>query len=243
MDLSNLSIVIPVYNEQERISASLDTILEYLANSDFHCEILIGDDGSDDNTVGVVNEYVEKHSNIHLFQYSHRGKGAVIKDTILMANDKYCFICDADLSMPITQLDRFLLDLDENDHILYGTRESVFSSRIGEPYFRYVLGRIFNFLTKLLLQINIKDTQCGFKCFHADAAIDLFTSQILDGMSFDVEVLYIARKRGYKIIEVPVDWYFHKETRVRMFEDSLRMLVDILVLRKNWKSGRYERKN
>ena len=209
MDLSNLSIVIPVYNEQERISASLDTILEYLANSDFHCEILIGDDGSDDNTVGVVNKYVEKHSNIHLFQYSHRGKGAVIKDTIMMANDEYCFICDADLSMPITQLDRFLLDLDENDHILYGTRESVFSSRIGEPYFRYVLGRIFNFLTKLLLQINIKDTQCGFKMFNMSVCRDIFEQQIMNGFIFDVELFFLAQKKQLNTKEIPIDWYYY----------------------------------
>ena len=156
MVLSNLSIIIPVYNEQERISLSLDTILEYSASSDFHCEILIGDDGSNDNTAKIVNEYVEKYSNVHLFQFPHRGKGAVIKDTIRMANDEYCFICDADLSMPIDQLDRFILTLGKNDHILYGSRENEISRRIGEPYLRYILGRVFNLIAKLILQIARK---------------------------------------------------------------------------------------
>ena len=240
MALSNLSIVISVYNEQERISASLDTILEYLTNSEFNCEILIGDDGSVDNTVGVVNEYVEKHSNIHLFQYSHRGKGAVIKDTILMANDKYCFICDADLSMPITQLDRFLLDLDENDHILYGTRESVFSSRIGEPYFRYVLGRVFNFLTKLLLQINIKDTQCGFKMFNMSVCRDIFEQQTMNGFIFDVELFFLAQKKQLNTKEIPIDWYYYGDSKVRPSIDSFKMFIDIIRIRLNSFFGRYK---
>ncbi|MDP6769343.1 MAG: glycosyltransferase family 2 protein, partial [Anaerolineales bacterium] len=137
---------------------------------------------------------------------------------------------------------RFLPPEISNYDIAMGSREIAGSIRFHEPAFTHVRGRIFSNLVKLMVLPGFEDTQCGFKCFHASAAIDLFTSQLLDGMSFDVEVLYIARKRGYKIVEVPVDWYFHRETRVRMVEDSIRMLVDVLVLRKNWKSGKYERK-
>ena len=240
MVLSNLSIVIPVYNEQARISASLDTILEYISNSDFYCEILIGDDGSRDNTVDVVNAYVEKYSNIHLFEYSHRGKGAVVKDTVMVANTEYCFICDADLSMPIEQLDRFILDLDKNDHILYGSRENVSSNRIGEPYFRYLLGRVFNFLAKLLLQINIKDTQCGFKMFNMEVCRDIFEKQTMNGFVFDAELFFLAKIKQLNTKEIPIDWYYYGNSKVRPTVDSAKMFIDIIRIRLNSLFGHYK---
>ena len=160
---------------------------------------------------------------------------------MLAANGEYRFMCDADLSMPISQISRFLPPGLSNYDIAMGSREVEGSMRFNEPSFTHIRGRIFSNLVKVMILPGFEDTQCGFKCFHAPVAIDLFTNQRLDGMSFDVEVLYIARKRGYKIVEVPVDWYFHSETRVRMFEDSFRMLTDILDLKKNWKTGKYDR--
>lgn len=240
MVLSNLSIIIPVYNEQERISVSLDTILEYSASSDFHCEILIGDDGSNDNTAKIVNQYVEKYSNIHLFQFPHRGKGAVIKDTIRMANDEYCFICDADLSMPIDQLDRFIVSLGKNDHILYGSRENKISRRIGEPYLRYILGRVFNLIAKLILQIRVKDTQCGFKMFNMSVCRDIFEKQTMNGFVFDVELFYLAKKYKLNIKEIPIDWYYCGDSKVRPTVDSVKMFIDIIRIRLNNFLGRYK---
>ena len=239
MVLSNLSIIIPVYNEQERISLSLDTILEYSASSDFHCEILIGD-GSNDNTAKIVNEYVEKYSNVHLFQFPHRGKGAVIKDTIRMANDEYCFICDADLSMPIDQLDRFILTLGKNDHILYGSRENEISRRIGEPYLRYILGRVFNLIAKLILQIRVKDTQCGFKMFNMSVCRDIFEKQTMNGFVFDVELFYLAKKYKLNIKEIPIDWYYYGNSKVRPTVDSVKMFIDIIRIRLNNLLGCYK---
>ena len=111
--------------------------------------------------------------------------------------------------------------------------------KIQRPFSRTLFSHLYSFLFRILFNIPIKDTQCGFKCFRAQAALDLFSTQRLDGMSFDVEVLYIARKRGYRIVEVPVDWYFHRETRVRMLRDSFGMFFDILALRRNWRDGKY----
>ena len=240
--MTYLSIIIPAHNEAKRLPATLDSINDYMSGQTYKFEIIIVENGSEDNTAEVVEAYSVDNDHINLIKVAERGKGIAVRTGMLAANGEYRFMCDADLSMPIEQIERFLPPEASNYDIAMGSREVSGSIRFHEPAFTHVRGRIFSNLVKLMVLPGFEDTQCGFKCFHADAAIDLFTSQILDGMSFDVEVLYIARKRGYKIIEVPVDWYFHKETRVRMFEDSLRMLVDILVLRKNWKSGRYERK-
>jgi hypothetical protein len=150
-------------------------------------------------------------------------------------------MCDADLSMPIEQVARFLPPQLTNFDVAIGSREVDGAVRFHEPAFTHVRGRVFSNLVKLFVLSDFEDTQCGFKCFRAQAALDLFSTQRLDGMSFDVEVLYIARKRGYRIAEVPVDWYFHRETRVRMLRDSFGMLADILAVRRNWRDGKYAR--
>ncbi|HCU79770.1 MAG: glycosyl transferase [Chloroflexi bacterium] len=235
-------MIIPAHNEAKRLPATLDSINDYMYGQPYNFEIIVVENGSEDNTAEVVEANSVDNDHINLIKVPERGKGIAVRTGMLAANGEYRFMCDADLSMPIEQIERFLPPATSNYDIAMGSREIAGSIRFHEPAFTHVRGRIFSNLVKLMVLPGFEDTQCGFKCFHASAAIDLFTSQLLDGMSFDVEVLYIARKRGYKIVEVPVDWYFHRETRVRMVEDSLRMLVDILVLRKNWKSGKYDRK-
>ena len=240
--MTYLSIIIPAHNEAKRLPTTLASINDYMSGQSYDFEIIVVENGSEDGTADVVEAHAVDHDHVHLIKVPERGKGIAVRTGMLAANGEYRFMCDADLSMPISQIVRFLPPESSNYDIAMGSREIEGSIRFHEPAFTHVRGRIFSNLVKLMVLPGFEDTQCGFKCFHAPAAIDLFTSQLLDGMSFDVEVLYIARKRGYKIVEVPVDWYFHRETRVRMVKDSLRMLADVLVLRKNWKSGMYERK-
>ena len=239
--MTYLSIIIPAHNEAKRLPATLASIDEYMCTQSYSFEIIVVENGSEDCTAAVVDNYASSNENIHLINVPERGKGIAVRTGMLAANGEYRFMCDADLSMPISQISRFLPPGLSNYDIAMGSREVEGSMRFNEPSFTHIRGRIFSNLVKVMILPGFEDTQCGFKCFHAPVAIDLFTNQRLDGMSFDVEVLYIARKRGYKIVEVPVDWYFHSETRVRMFEDSFRMLTDILDLKKNWKTGKYDR--
>src|SRR3990170_3880684 len=148
----------------------------------------------------------------------------------------------ADLPMPIEELAKFLPPQLEGYDVAIGSREAPGARRYNEPLFRHAQGRVFSLLVKLFAMPGFEDTQCGFKCFRAEIADDLFRVQVFDGMSFDVEVLYIARKRGYRIVEVPINWYYQSESRVRPLTDPLRMLLDILAIRRNWWRGRYERK-
>ena len=240
--MTYLSIVIPAHNEAKRLPPTLASINDYMCEQPYSFEIIVVENGSEDHTAEVVEQHASNNDQVHLISVPERGKGIAVRTGMLAANGEYRFMCDADLSMPISQIARFLPPELSNYDIAIGSREIEGSMRLNEPTFTHVRGRIFSNLVKLIVLPGFEDTQCGFKCFHARAAIDLFTNQQLDGMSFDVEVLYIARKRGYKIVEVPVDWYFHSETRVRMVKDSLRMLTDVLVLRRNWKSGKYDRK-
>ena len=158
---------------------------------------------------------------------------------ILAAQGQYRFICDADLSMPIEELPKFLPPLAADYEVAIGSREAPGARRFNEPAFRHLQGRVFSDLVKYFALPGFEDTQCGFKCFSARAAEDLFSVQQFDGMSFDVEVLFIARQRGYRIIEVPIDWYYRSESRVQPLADPLRMLLDILLIHQNWRAGRY----
>jgi dolichyl-phosphate beta-glucosyltransferase len=160
---------------------------------------------------------------------------------MLEANGQWRFICDADLSMPIQELPKFLPPRLDNYDVAIGSREGPGARRFNEPLYRHLIGRAFSTLVKIFAMPGFEDTQCGFKCFAGQAAQDLFAVQRFNGMSFDVEVLYIARKRGYKIVEVPIDWYFQAESKVRLLEDSARMLWDIVMIRRNWYGGKYQR--
>jgi dolichyl-phosphate beta-glucosyltransferase len=176
---------------------------------------------------------------VRLLREGGRGKGLAVRSGMLEALGDYRFICDADLSMPIDELAKFLPPALEGADVAIGSREAPGSRRFNEPTYRHLQGRIFSNLVKVFALPGFEDTQCGFKCFSARVAADLFGVQIFNGMSFDVEVLYIARRRGYRIVEVPIDWYYRAESRVNPLIDPLRMLRDILTIRRNWRRGLY----
>ena len=189
-----------------------------------------------------MRDFAATHPTVTLIQEAQRGKGLAVRRGMLAAGGEYRFMCDADLSMPIEEVSKFLPPALDSYDVAIASREAPGAQRYNEPAYRHVGGRIINFLIKLLAVRGFEDTQCGFKCFHAKVTRDLFSVQQLDGLSFDAEVLFIAQQRGYKIVEVPIDWYFSSESRVRLVQDTLRVIGDLLLVRRNWRHGLYERK-
>jgi hypothetical protein len=157
---------------------------------------------------------------------------------MLAARGEYRIICDVDFSMPVEEINRFIPPTLSAD-IAIGSREAPGAIRYNEPAYRHTIGRIFNFMVRMMALPGLQDSQCGFKCFRADVAEKIFPLQTLTGMSFDVEILFIARKFGYRIVEVPIPWYFNADSRVRLVDDSLRMAMDLIQIRRNARHGLY----
>lgn len=234
-----LSVIVPAYNEEARISASLTAIADYLGGQNYSWEVLVVDDGSTDATARLAGEFIGNNSRVHLVSVPHGGKGWAVKQGMLRAQGQYRFLCDADLSMPIEQLSRFLPPDGPAADIVIGSREVPGSRRINEPWRRHLMGRIFNVLVRLLAVSGIQDTQCGFKCFKGQVAQQLSALQRLNGFGFDSELLFLARKLNFSVAEVPIDWYYQPRSKVRPVQDSLRMIGDLLSIRWSYFRGRY----
>lgn len=177
----------------------------------------------------MVRCAAERIPHLELVSVRYRGKGLASKDGALRSRGEIIFLCDADLSMPPEDLAAFLTALESTD-VVIGSREAPGAHRYHEPWHRHLMGRVFNWVVRILAVRGISDTQCGFKAFRRDAARDLFGRQALVGFGFDVEILYLARKSGYTIKELPIDWYFDADTRVRPGTDSLRMLGEVIFI-------------
>ena len=234
-----LSVVIPAYNEEGRLPETLATLNAYLADRPYTWEVVVADDGSEDGTAAIVQEFARTHSGFRVRSFPHLGKGAAVKQGMLAAAGEFRFLCDADLSMPIELLGRLLPPDGPSADIVIGSREASGARRIGEPPGRWLMGRVFNGFTRLLATPGIKDTQCGFKVFRKEPAEALFAAQTLDGFAFDAEILFLARKRGFCVAEVGIDWHYRAESKVRPFRDGWRTLRDLVVIRWRWLTGRY----
>jgi glycosyltransferase involved in cell wall biosynthesis len=210
-----------------------------LQQQPYTAEVLVVENGSHDQTLKVAQGYARKTPYLRVLQVEGRGKGLAVQRGMLDARGSYRFICDADLSMPIEQVNRFLPPALENPAVVIGSREIAGAVRYHEPAYRHLIGRVFNTLVRWAALPGLQDTQCGFKCFRGDVADQVFPRQTMSGMSFDVEVLFIARRLGYQIDEVPIDWYFDPDSRVRLVDDSLRMFMDLMTIRRNAREGRY----
>ena len=238
-----LSIIIPALNEEDRLPESLTKVVGFLKDQAYPAEVLVVDNGSTDRTAAIGQEFAARHSNLRLLQDPRRGKGLAVRRGLLAAQGEYRFICDADLSMPIEEINRFLPPALEEVDIAIASRETPGAVRYGEPAYRHWIGRVFNRAVKLLAVPGFEDTQCGFKCFRAQAGEDLFRVQRLDGWTFDVEVLFIALRRGYRVVEVPIPWYYTPGSRIRPVRDSFVMLADLFRIRANWRRGLYAPRN
>ena len=235
-----LSIIIPAHNEERRLPRSLEKIVAFLEKQDYQAEVIVVDNGSSDNTSGVVEGFMARYPFISLIREERRGKGLAVKLGMLAARGEYLFLCDADLSMPIEEVAKFLPPQLEDYDVAIASREAEGARRYGEPPHRHLMGRVFNLIVRLLAVRGFQDTQCGFKCFRREAARDIFSRQTMEGWGFDVEVLFIAQKRGYRIVEVPINWYYMANSRVRPIRDSIRMFREVLQVRINDWRGVYD---
>ena len=243
MDPVFLSVVIPAFNEERRIASTLEQLCSYLGRQDYPWEIIVADDGRADSTGAIVAESVSANSQVRVVRLEHRGKGWAVQQGMLNARGTYLFLCDADLSMPVEQISRFVMAAGEetdpdagNDaatgpDIVIGSREMPDSRRIGEPGRRHFMGRVFNLIIRSLALPGVKDTQCGFKLFRAASARPIFERQVLEGFAFDVEVLCRARRAGLSIKEIGIDWHYREGSKVRPVRDSVRMAWDVLRVR------------
>lgn len=245
-----LSIVVPTYNEERRAPASLARILWYLDEQPYEGELIVVDDGSEDATVEMVRGLLSRHSRLRLIENDHRGKGYAVRTGMLVARGQVVLFCDADLAVPIEETDRILARLEEGYDIVVGSREAVGARRYGEPGYRHLMGRVFNFLVRFVAVGHFQDTQCGFKCFRGEVARDIFSRLQLYGeaarpiqgaalTAFDVEVLFLALKLGYKVSEMPVDWHYGLHSKVNPLTDTIRMVKDVLTVRINDWRGLY----
>lgn len=236
-----LSVVIPAYNEESRISDTLEQVIGYLMSRPFTWEVLVADDGSTDATGQLVAAQAALHPNVRLISLCHRGKGWAVKNGMLAARGQYQLLCDADLSVPIEQVERLLPPQVEEVDIAIGSREIAGARRIGEPVRRHIMGRVYNTMVRFLAVPGLSDTQCGFKCFNGEIAPELFRRQTMDGFAFDVEVLFLATKVGLTLREIPVNWHFRQHSKVRTFQDSWSMTFDLLKIRWRHCRGRWQR--
>jgi dolichyl-phosphate beta-glucosyltransferase len=241
--LNSISIVIPAFNEENRLPATLSAVFNYLAEGrpDF-AEVIVVDDGSTDLTRAVAERLVPLHTGLRLLRNpGNRGKGYSVRHGMMEARGEWVLFTDADLSAPIDELDKLLEAARRRGAaVAIGSRALDRSLiTVHQSAFRENAGRLFNLLVRLMTGLPFRDTQCGFKLFEGGAAREVFRRQRLERFGFDVEVLFIARLLGYESIEVPVRWSHSEGTKVRMFRDSLAMFTDLVRVRWNQLRGRY----
>ena len=235
-----LSVIIPAFDEEARIGPTLDALADYLEAQPYPSEIIVVDDGSADDTVGVVEERGRRLGTpVRVESIPHAGKGWAVRRGMLSAAGRYRFMCDADLAMPVHLLEDFLARMDEGFDVVIGSRQIEGARRFGEGAARHFRGRVFNWIVRLAAVRGFQDTQCGFKCFRGDVAEDLFGRQVTRGLGFDVEILYLATRRGLRVLEMPIDWHHQELSRVGSFVEPFSMLRDALAVRVRAARGVY----
>lgn len=241
MPVPFLSLIFPAHNEETRLPETLTQVFSFAAQQAYPMEIVVVENGSTDQTYAIAQGYTGREPQMRLLQNLQRGKGRAVKQGMLAARGMYRFMCDVDLSMPVSEINRFLPPSLEEYDVAIASREAPGAVRIGEPRYRHFVGRIYNGLIRFLAIPKLQDTQCGFKCFKGHVADDLFKRQTLTGWSFDVEILFIARLLGYRVVEIPIHWYYNPHSKISVVRDSFRMGVDLLTIRLNALRGIYTR--
>lgn len=238
-----LSVIVPAYNEQKRIIHTLPKLLREVERRFFDFEIIVVDDGSNDDTAKIVKNFTAINKKVRLISYRHNmGKGHAVRTGVLAAKKDYVLYCDADLSTPFREVRKLLKAIDDGCDIAIGSRARK-DTRIlkRQPIYRVLMGKTFNKIVKLFAFSGINDTQCGFKCFKAPIAIDIFRDCYIDGFSFDVEMLYIAKKRGFSVKEIGVLWTNDTQSKVHPIYHSLQMFKDLIIIRSYAFLGYYGR--
>ena len=234
-----LSLIIPAHNEADRLPQALKQLQKFIDQQAYDCEVVLIENASTDDTAAIAEKFQIEFPQLKIIQLEQPGKGNAIRAGMLAATGQYRFMADVDFSMPVEEISKFLPpDLPE-PQVAIASREKPGSKRIGEPFYRHLIGRVFNFFVRILVLPGLQDTQCGFKCFSADAAERIFPRQTLEGWSFDVEVLAIARELGFEVVEVPITWIYQPGSRISILKDSWQMFGDLLVIRSNKRKGLY----
>lgn len=235
------SIVIPAYNESERIRATLDKILIHIKEQGWNAEILVVNDGSTDATAQIVQAYAAEHPELRLLQNpGNRGKGYSVRNGMLHATGEVVLFSDADLSSPIEEADKLFVALAEGNDVAIGSRwlrTELQTHR--QPLYRQLYGRIFNLALRIMLGLRFRDTQCGFKAFTHRATQMIFPLQHIERWGFDPEILFLARKFRLKVKEVPVRWAHREGTRINPLRDGIRMFFEVLKIRWYSLTGKY----
>lgn len=229
-DADRLSVVIPAYNEEARLGSTLTRVIHYLGDHGSDFEILVVDDGSTDDTRKIASDFPDDRVRVIPLP-RNSGKGAAVRRGVLASQGAWVLISDADLSTPIEEIERLEQRAEEADLVL-GSR-AMSASRITrrQPLFRELMGKTFNLLIRLLGLTDINDTQCGFKLIRGDVARELFQHMKIDRFAFDVELVWLARRRGHRVVEAGVVWHDSPTSRVDLTRDSLNMLIDVIRLR------------
>jgi dolichyl-phosphate beta-glucosyltransferase len=245
-----LSVVIPSYNEMKNLKRGvLDDVADYLNRQKYSWEVILSDDGSSDETVPQLEAFAKKHPGFRVLKNKHAGKSPTVKAGLLSAQGTWRLFTDFDQSTPLAEVEQLFAFAQQGFDVLIGSREIEGARRDQEPWYRHLMGRGFNLAVQILAVPGIKDTQCGFKMFSAAATEKLFNSLVIYGQekerqdaftgAFDVEILFLARKAGFKIKEIPILWRHNDTDRVSPIKDSLRMLWDIIKIRMAYMLGRY----
>lgn len=238
-----LSILFPAHNEEMRLPRALQLVDAYIQKQTFACELVIIENGSQDATLSIAQDFARAHDYAQVIHEDQPGKGRAVQKGMAAAKGDYRFICDVDLSMPVDEINHFLPPQPSNYDIAIATREGPGAVRYGEPFYRHLVGRVFNFMVQAIVLHGINDTQCGFKCFSAQAADALFPMMTMYGWSFDVEILAIARQRKMRIVEIPIPWYYQPNSKIHVLKDSFRMAKDLLEIRGKLDKGQYARQD
>ena len=238
-----LSIVIPAYNEGSRIERTLERVMECVGARGWDAEVLVVDDGSTDETRETVERWMERHASLHLVENpGNRGKGYSVRNGLLQAAGEVVLFTDADLSAPIEEAERLLAAIEEGADVAIGSRWLDRNRQTRhQPMYRRFFGRCFNWLTRSVMGLHFKDTQCGFKAFRREAAQVIFRLQTIERWGFDPEILFIAQRLGYTIREVAVTWGHDERSRLSYLRDGVKMLEEIAAIRVNALAGRYDR--
>ncbi len=234
-----LSIILPAHNEENRLPQTLEQVVDFVKTSKLDAEILVVENGSHDKTLAIAQAFAEKNPQVRVIHETLPGKGRAVLRGMREAEGKYRLFADVDFSMPVKEIMRFIPPMVDVP-VAIASREAPGAVRYNEPFTRHLTGRVFNLLIRWLVLPGLHDTQCGFKMFRADVVNTVFERQTLLGWSFDVELLYIASRRAYPILEVPIPWYFNPESKVSVLRDSWRMFKDLLAIRQNAARGLYD---
>jgi dolichyl-phosphate beta-glucosyltransferase len=237
------SIVIPAYNEAARIGRTLESVLACIRSRGWFAEVVVVNDGSRDQTADIVREFAARAPEIRLLENpGNRGKGYSVRHGLLESFGEIVMFTDADLSAPIEEAEGLFAALRDGADIAIGSRWLERTRQtIRQPLYRQFFGRCFNAVTRAVMGLPYADTQCGFKAFTRAAAQTVFQLETIERWGFDPEILFIARKRGFKVVEVPVSWAHDERTRISYLKDGIRMLQDIAIVRWNAMLGRYNK--